>query len=781
MLLPLRSIPRRFRPLQPSHTRFVTTLPTPLPSYKSVWDPTRHEPRSTVSAEQDPARRRWLDLLRTQRAQRQESQKITVVPKGDTCTHEDRIDVEKLNRLLWLADTTPTHPGLHLVIRRTYFRLKHRSPEIISTIPERAWDIIWRIQKQWGPSATKEFETDMASCGYHESVGQRVGHLDNLFAAGQEEQALKEWNEDYEGFNGLPRHDHKPEHLELGARLYALSGDPERARLIMHELFELHPSWNRSIMKTVFRAHTSSPLVQNHDHAYNIYKTLKESLGDRFTLEDCDSCFVGFLEARHLYYAKLVFRDMIKQGHIANSNDMADVKSVLSRLHMLYRLATSISKMTTIGLQAIKSLPSAYHPHVFAHWLRSAVVKNAPEAAGQVLEMMFRRNCQPDATHFNLYLKALMRTKVTRPEQSSYVSKAENIGWRMIAEARKAPIRKFPQLSAAENISSWADEQKELVPEQKELVPEDEDLEDQPLRHVPMANVTTFAIMMKHHGDNEQWEHVYYLERQLKGWGIRPNTALMNILMDNKCRQGKYSEVWEIYKSFTHVPTGTPGVFPDGASIRCLWKTLRLALGNYAAQDDSKLPRPRELLAETVQWWERCRARSDVERFLIGLATTDHEALTALMMHCFSYTNDLVGSLVGMHILHKKFDILPSDKSAVILQRHVAWVDMGETGPVESTLFQRHEQHRKNLEKMGRIYHILLDRRTERTKPACINPSESKSGEDSLTLNILSEFIRVVLKRTHSPETIEVMIMQAKEEVGVPEMATGDMDAFQVV
>ncbi|KAL5379405.1 hypothetical protein DPSP01_008472 [Paraphaeosphaeria sporulosa] len=693
-------------------------------------------------------------------------------------TDEDRADIAKLNDLLRLADIESNRPGLHLMIWKTYRRLTQRNPEMIHAIPHRAWDILWRIQKGCtispiGSRRLEILEMDMATCDNYESAGRRIRYLDKLFAGGQEEQALKEWSEDYEGSNGLPRHDHKPEHLELGARLHALSGHPDRAREIMQELFELHPSWSPSIMKTVFRAHTSSPSVQHHDLANGIYKKLKESMGDKLTLEDYDACFVGFLEARHLYYAKLVFRDMIKEGHLAGSDDLTDVKSVLSRLHMLYRLATDISKMTTIGLQAVKSLPSAYHPHVFAHWMRSAVVRNAPEAAGQILEMMFRRNSQPQTIHFNLLLKALMRTKVVQPEQNPYASKAENIGWRMIEEARKVSVEKLPDVSAAEMISQWVDERKQLVPD-------DEVMNDQ-LRHVPRANVTTFAIMMKHHGDKEQWEHVDYLARQLKEGGFQPNAALMNILMDNKCRQGKYSEAWKIYKTFTDVPAGTPGVFPDGSSIRCLWKTLRLALGDQAARDDPNLPRPRELLAETVQWWERCRARPDAERFLIGLAATEHGALTSLMMHCFSYTNDIVGSLVGLHILHQKFDILPSDKSAAILQRHAAWVDMRKKGPVQRSTFQHHGHHKNNLEKMGRVYYILLERRLEKMNSASDDYALTKSGKDGLPLNILSEFIRVVLKRTHSPETIEAMISQAKEEVGVPEMATGDMDAFQVV
>lgn len=687
--------------------------------------------------------------------------------------HEDRTDITKLNKLLGLADTRLHHPGLHLMLWKTYRRLIERYPDMIHAIPDRAWDIFWRIQERWASSRTglkrlAMLETDMATCGYYEPAGRRIKYLEDLFVGGQEEQALKEWSEDYEGSNGLSRHDYKPEHLELGARLHALSGHPDFAREIMYELFELYPSWDPSIIKIVFRAHTSSPSPEHHNLANQIYKKSKERIGDKLALEDYDAYFVGFLEARDLFHAKLVFRDMIKEGHLAKSNGREDVKPVLSRLHMLFRLGTDISKMTSIGLQAVTSLPPAYHSHIFAHWMRSAVVRNAPEAAGQILEMMFRRNSQPETIHFNLLLKALMRTSVQQPEHNPYVSKAENIGWRMIEEARKVSVKNLPGVSAAKLISQWVDERKELVPD-------DEALNDQ-LRHVPRANMTTFAIMMKHHGDKEQWEHVDYLARQLQEGGLQPNTALMNILMDNKCRQGKYSEAWKIYKSFTEVLAGTPGVFPNGSSIRSLWKTLRLALGEQAAREDPNLPRPRELLAETVQWWERCRARHDAERFMTGLAATEHGALTSLMMHCFSYTNDLAGSLVGMHILHKKFDIAPSDKSAMILQRHASWVDMRQKGPIERSVFRNNRIFKKNLEKMGRVYYILLERRLEEKN---FTPDDLANG--SLAINVLSEFIRVVLKRAHPPESVEAIINQAKEEIGIPDMSTGDMDALQVV
>ena len=84
---------------------------------------------------------------------------------------------------------------------------------------------------------------------------------------------------------------------------------------------------------------------------------------------------------------------------------------------------------------------------------------------------------------------------------------------------------------------------------------------------------------------------------------------------------------------------------------------------------------------------------------------------------------------------------------------------------------------------MRQIYEILGDERWQRMgyssdderiwslKPEILEETE---------LNLLSEFIRVILKRTYDPETVETMIAEAKEEVGVPDLSTGDLDAFSV-
>ncbi|KAJ4287972.1 hypothetical protein N0V90_011987 [Kalmusia sp. IMI 367209] len=767
MLLQLRRINRLRHPLHPSHARSLTTLPRATATYIKRWDPTRHSPQLKIlSAPQDAPRK---DLRKVERAQLQHSQGHEVFLKK-TRNEDGSSCIALLNKLLQLGDTQSPKPGLHLRLWKVYSQAKAQCSELVHAIPDQAWDILWRTQDAGALSVERkalrlrELGKDMFSRERYEAVGQRVQYLDGLFLSGHEEQALKEWEEDHEGANNLPRHDYKPEHLQLGARMYALSGNPDRAREVMEELFELYPSWNLSIMKVVFRAHTETISTWHHDLAKGMYLKMKERMGKELTLNDYDSFFVGFLEARHLAHSKMVFRDMIKGKYLGCSSHPKDIEEVLKRLHMLSRLGTNIAKMTSIGLQAITTLPPPYHSHVYRHWMKAAVVKDAPEAAAQILDMMFSRGCQPETVHFNLLLKALMRTKLNH-----HVSKAEDIAWRMIEEVRKSGAVKSPNGSASDFISKWVHERQHMVPD------------NEVLRDVPKANVITFALMMQHHADRLQWEHVDYLARQLKENGIQPNAALMNVLMDKACRQGKFSEAWKIYKALTDVPVGARGVFPDGASIRCLWKTLRLALGDHATRNDPALPRPRELLAETVQWWKLCRCRHDAESFRVGLAANDHGALSSLMMHCFSYSQDLAGSLVSLHILRKMFDILPSDKALATLQKHAAWVDMHREAPNARYHFYHSGVNKNTIEKLGRVYYILMERRFQRM--GITGDDYAQLNEEEIAdigLNLLSEFVRVIMKRSHAPEVVEIMITEAKREVGVLDMSTGDLDAFNV-
>ncbi|KAF2874985.1 hypothetical protein BDV95DRAFT_486706 [Massariosphaeria phaeospora] len=573
-----------------------------------------------------------------------------------------------------------------------------------------------------------------------------------MFFNRKEDRALEEWEQDHRepGFDA--RHDYEPKHLELGVRMHALRGNADRARAIMKELFELYPSWDTAIMMTVFRALTSTQEAQHHNTARDIYVNMKGLLGNKATLAEYDSWLIGFLEARHLRYARQVFQDMVRDGILAATLSPKDVHEVLQRLHLLYRLGTDIEKMTSIALQAIDVLPQSYHSHLFGHWIKSAVVEKAPTAAAQILEMMFKRGYKPETYHFNLLLGSLLRTN-----DRVHQLKVENLGWRMVdLEQSSADRRKAPGIT--ETVYDLDAAQK-----------------------VPPADVTTFALLMRHHASQFQWEYVDYLTRTIREADIQPNQTVLEVLVDNHCRQGKYKKAWEVYTLIVNPPEGIPGVFPGGATMRRLWITLRLALGDHELRNDKDLPSPRQLLAETLHWWTLCRSRHDSERFRMGLAAADHGAITSLMMHCFSYTGDLPGSLVALHILRKKFGIFPGEQAVRILQRQTAWVDMHRATTSAKAQYYHSKTNKNNIEKMGQVCHILMQKRFERMKitgEQFADMTQEQAGD--IGLNLISEFVRVILKRQNSPEMVEAMIDEAKMECGVPNLATGDLDTSEV-
>ena len=224
---------------------------------------------------------------------------------------------------------------------------------------------------------------------------------------------------------------------------------------------------------------------------------------------------------------------------------------------------------------------------------------------------------------------------------------------------------------------------------------------------------------------------------------------------------------------------GRAGLFPDGMTMRCLWVSLRLALGSSQQPNSNSLPSPRELLAETVQWWTLVRSRYDAERFRMGLAAESHGAVTSLMMHCFSYAKDFPGSLVALHALKDKFGIWPTEKAVEILQRQAAWFDQRDA---DQSLRAHHGMSvEENLDRMRQVFQILEDRRLEGMGITRYDYAHMSVDElRQLDLNLLSEFVRVLLKREHTPAEVEHMIDEAKSQIGLPGLLTGDLDAFSV-
>ncbi|KAI8939852.1 hypothetical protein NX059_003588 [Plenodomus lindquistii] len=755
-------------PLRCTQSRTLQTSPKRIPTWKKRWNPTLLLGHDTRIPERTP------DAL--DKIEGDANPPPSVAPMygpGSRRVALDPRSVANLESILELAAADTSAPFLQAPLWLAYQKAIKADPKRLKHLESHVWDTLWLtllhgVQAAVGEEAVRrqrhldQVEKDMCRFEARLSSAVRSQQLLNLFMVRKSEAAaISLWEHDHQLYASNKSKIFPPQHLEVGVRLFAYRGDAHCSLQIMDHLFANYPEWDPSIMMAVFRAHTSSKASQDHETAKLLYTRMKEHKGEAVDLSDYTSWFVGFLEARHLPYAKLVFCHMVKEGHLVTTGDEEVVDQVLTKLNMLYRLGTDIAKMTSIALDALSILPLAYHNHVFGDWLKAAVVHKAPEAAGQILEMMYTRGTQPATFHFNMLLEALLRT-----QQRHHILKAENIGWQMIEEARKAHKRsQRPGLSTAEIINRDADK---AHGNPKGIV-----------RRVPSANVTTFALVMHHHAKALQWEHVDYLSRQLQESAVFPDATIMNVLIDNKCRQGRYTDAWGIYTMLTQPPKGEGGVFPNGATFRHLWKTLRLALGDEATKDDPNLPSPRELLKETVDWWRMTRSRHDASRFLQGLAASEKGAILALVLHCFSYTQDLAGSLVALHVLYHYFGIRPTDRAIDILQQQMSWVARGSE---DLSPYFWDKYARRRAARVGKTYDYLVQQRLERMglgSRGLNSLSDEQMAE--FTLNTLSELVRVVLTRQYGPEISEQMIEVAKRVVGLGELPTGDVTAWEVV
>ncbi|CBX95202.1 hypothetical protein IAQ61_004030 [Plenodomus lingam] len=740
--------------------RTLRTGAEPIPKYIKVWNPA-HVPES--SSPQDVR----ISNVTNKASNSLGPSKSAVeaysrgVGPGVRRVPLDQHCIPPLSLVLKAASSGPSPRSFYRVLWLAYQNARKTDPERLRRMRTHWWSLTWTVLKSGIEAAVgeesiqhrarlDELENDMRLFKIRLSYAVRSQQLMDMFVARREEKlAIREWEADHQTFLDSARQIFPAEHLEVGAKLFSLTGDLGRSLQLMDQLLNAYPGWDSSIIMHVFRAHASSKAGHDHKVAKILYSRLKERRGKNMNMDDYTSCFVGFLEARHLPYAQLVFQDMYNDIQLSGTSNVEMAKEVLTKLHMLYRLGTDISKTTSIALAALSTLPRVYHDHIFGDWIKAAVVYKAPEAAGQILDMMYDHGTQPRTFHFNMLLKTLFRTG-----ERSDILKAENIGWQMIEETRKAHKKKARQTP---------DATKDVV------------------RKTPVADVTTFALIIHHHALVSQWEHVDYLVRQLQEASIFPNANMMNVLIDNKCRQGFFADAWGIYKFLTRPPEGENGVFPDGATFRHLWKTLRLALGDQATRDDSDLPSPVELLKEMVHWWRATRRRPDAPEFLQGLAGSDKGAALNLILHCFSYKQDLVGSLVALHAMRQYFGLMPSYDATNIVHRQLAWIDMSHEPESISSQGSLSRSYTRRIKRILKIYHVLVQQRAMRLD---LGTKGLKGLNDTeiadVRLNALSELVRVLLKRIYAPEVVEEMIEATKMAVGLPDLPTGDMTAWEV-
>lgn len=183
-------------------------------------------------------------------------------------------------------------------------------------------------------------------------------------------------------------------------------------------------------------------------------------------------------------------------------------------------------------------------------------------------------------------------------------------------------------------------------------------------------------------------------------------------------------------------------------------------------------------MADMVSWFNRSESPLSRQSHLHFLQTKGD--LSNTISTCFYMYKDLPGQLVAMHVLAQIFELHTTPKAVHAIHRSLSLINLPT-----ATEAQRREVHasgafNKRIERLLRVQEALGQQRAK-SALAAGEDIAALQNDRLFKLNLLSELIRTLMLREYGPEEVERLIDEAKRDIGVPNIETGDVNAFDLV
>jgi hypothetical protein len=665
--------------------------------------------------------------------------------------------LQSLNTSLRKASEDPASVMWQSQLWVDYKIAKERVPDLLASLNDKAWDTLWSTQSieshaNLDPQSRQQaLLEDMKSIGLNLTFAQKLSHLEGLYAKGETKEALEQWEAGYNLSGNLREGSHKPEFLELGVRLQLASGDLEKAEKVVTDLFGIYADWHTQLPLQVIFACVNAKDAQTSNRGFEVYRRLSHFLGTRLSLQDYDSLLVAFLKASEPQHAASILNDMMSNQVIAREETDTAALDTMKRIKTIMAFCSSDEEINSIGLLALSAVPPSYCDLLFVEWLRFLRSRNSADSTLKVLELMYERGIKPRSKHFNLMISSLFRTR--NPEA---VKQAEGIAWKMIDERISAPSPRQMAHVAETNVPFFL------------------------TRSVPRATAATFLELLNHYAEARRWDALSDTKRVLEQYQWAPHGAgFLNAAIHAELLAGDYSLIWKRFRAL-HQSHGleTTGHI-NGRTYLHLWHSLRRC--SYDPENRAEdTPTPRYLMAHMANWASTLSSGVSFESET-GRLRRGSDLLSSEISTCFLLSNDLLGQLVAINALYYVFGIAPTPKTAHVISRQLCLVDLPATTRQQRSRINKSGLFSKRMSRIVKVHEMLAQRRVNgAVAKGEAGVEQLEKDNNAFLLNTLSELIRVVLVRQFSPEQIERMVEDAKKEMGVPDIPTGDIDAFSV-
>ncbi|KAJ5038767.1 uncharacterized protein L3040_006447 [Drepanopeziza brunnea f. sp. 'multigermtubi'] len=585
----------------------------------------------------------------------------------------------------------------------------------------------------------KSLGDDMVKAGITLDPAQYLLYMEAIFIEDSQDRAIKMW-EDVATEVYTPKD--STSYWELGTRMLALNGQPERAIEAARSYVDKNtdPTSFRIVLP-VIQAYLKSRTAMSVKRAWALYIRLRVSLGSRMTMDDYDGVILPLLATDQADLALGVFKDMMLAGQDSAPNEDSTMlyEAATTGPKDLSSLSITLEELEWEDAQSLSRLPPRWNnKFFFGKWIRKLISEKELVAAEQVFKLMGVRGIEPSPIQLNGLIGAWYRDGKAHSR-----AMADEMAWRMIRARNK-----FVHLRTENKLESHI-----------RMIPTKDKPSNRNIILTPPATIETFCVLIEQYRRRQNPASMSDLMKAFRMSAIPPNTAFLNQLLLSNMRAHDHKSAVETYQAAIEkyqIPA-------DSNTYELLWNLLKREVDPIRAFSK---PDPSER-------FQKCRGlfADMLANFPTDSNAKFPRALYKLIIQSFSLAQDRPGTAVAMRALAMRFAIYPEPETAraVVLQlARLGLVD--EAGREPRRLDLDSSISRRRIAEVTKILQGFKDRRVEALRQRGIEfdqlEGKARLEEPMMLLSDLLKFVdqRVVDGNGSAAERS----MEAAKAMGVP-------------
>ncbi|KAI9857507.1 MAG: hypothetical protein M1824_004767 [Vezdaea acicularis] len=699
--------------------------------------------------------------------------------------------LEHLNKCLAQVQQGEVNATTRKELWRWYSRCKQNLPPFFFLVPQRVWETLWGSQfnvpesnpDRW--AHLKILAEDIIAAGHELTNEQKLAYIEALHFINERVKAVEVWGNEVISV-GMDDKDFE-EFWDLGVRMFAAQGDPERAQKTAYMLLGSKGEKSLRVLLPVIASWIDQGGKLGFQNAWALYMVMKDRLGLKMTMEDYDMVSLSFLRAGKKDLALAVFRDMMLTGQASDFDSVILYKKAMGIVGGLQAISNSMEEINRISLDAMAVLPRQYqNKFFFGSWIKRLIGMDEVDAAAMVAELMYERGITPAPKHMNGIIGAWIR----RGDEKA-LKNAESLAWAMIAERKRVVVERQAVKRAELDQQLTRQGQSEGNGERSAEAEDEDDsvahnlppFTPPPYSHgpVPPATTETFNVLLLYYSQRDRYDRVELVRRTLHQVALPQDVDFLNQMLYTTMRTRGLGVLWRRFsraKALLERKKSAPK--PNVESYQCLWDAMVVKLDRKPKGADGDFPMgPRALFADMAIWW---RGLTEKER-LVQIDMFSKGLYDQIIRSFGTGENvDHIGVLIAMHTLTQMFKIFPDEATArvIILQLSEAKEKVKASSTAALKELRRRPAVRAQHAQQWVVTEILdklQNRRLEflESKGAQLDEeSDTAMGEEKLLL--MSELLKTIIieEVRVTNEDMDSSIMQAAWEMEVPWVNIGD-------